>query len=286
MGSHAVGSFSFLDLIGEANRDYFARKEHRRPRSAVMGLKEDAYAERIIGTFRKQRSVVCMNGPASSSHLVFRIQKWSNEIATASNVLSEIDESAFIIHQRGHEKRPMPTFRAEEISVGKTLGMGGFGIVKEIVKFTLDPEPENGDTCRAGPSTLGIKAMSELSRTEVENPQQAKHRHRDDDDETLDSSSIDNNTRKNDNHLQGSMRQPEHDARDSNNDHHDDHYHYDVATARHCMQRRCLRHGTTARYAIKRLHGCLSAAERARGMLDLAVEAKYLSVVWHPNISK
>jgi hypothetical protein len=40
-----------------------------------------------------------------------------------------------------------------------------------------------------------------------------------------------------------------------------------------------------ARYALKRLHNDLTELERARGMVDLAVEAKYLSLVWHPNIS-
>ena len=64
-----------------------------------------------------------------------------------------------------------------------------------------------------------------------------------------------------------------------------DHIHYDVTKARHFMSDRCKRHGSS-RYALKRLHGCLDPAERARGMIDLAVEAKYLSVVWHPNISE
>jgi len=40
------------------------------------------------------------------------------------------------------------------------------------------------------------------------------------------------------------------------------------------------------RYALKRLHEELSEVEKARAMIDLAVEAKYLSVVWHPNIVK
>jgi hypothetical protein len=64
-----------------------------------------------------------------------------------------------------------------------------------------------------------------------------------------------------------------------------DHVHYDIKKARLLMGQRCTRKGT-ARYALKRLHGALSATERARGMIDLAVEAKYLSVVWHPNISE
>ena len=51
------------------------------------------------------------------------------------------------------------------------------------------------------------------------------------------------------------------------------------------MARRCLRKGVS-RYALKRLHEELTELERARGIVDLAIEAKYLSVVWHPNIIK
>ena len=42
---------------------------------------------------------------------------------------------------------------------------------------------------------------------------------------------------------------------------------------------------TDARYAIKRLHwDTLSDFERVRGSIDLAMEAKYLSALSHPNI--
>lgn len=63
----------------------------------------------------------------------------------------------------------------------------------------------------------------------------------------------------------------------------EDDSHYDISEARGLMQKRCLRRGVT-RYALKRLHDDLTEVEKARGMIDLAVEAKYLSVVWHPNI--
>ncbi|CAB9498375.1 Inhibitor of nuclear factor kappa-B kinase subunit beta [Seminavis robusta] len=65
----------------------------------------------------------------------------------------------------------------------------------------------------------------------------------------------------------------------------EDDAHYEVSVARELMANRCLRRGVT-RYALKRLHDNLSEVEKARGMIDLAVEAKYLSVVWHPNIVK
>jgi serine/threonine protein kinase len=61
--------------------------------------------------------------------------------------------------------------------------------------------------------------------------------------------------------------------------------HYDISTAREQIPRRCLRDGD-ARYAVKFLHPELSKLELARGIIDLALEAKYLSVVSHPNIIK
>ena len=71
----------------------------------------------------------------------------------------------------------------------------------------------------------------------------------------------------------------------STNTEYEDDAHYDIEHAREVMDKRCLRRGVT-RYALKRLHDDLTEAEKARGMIDLAVEAKYLSVVWHPNIGK
>lgn len=61
--------------------------------------------------------------------------------------------------------------------------------------------------------------------------------------------------------------------------------HYDISTAREQISKRCLRDGD-ARYAVKFLHPELSKLEHARGIIDLALEAKYLSVVSHPNIIK
>jgi hypothetical protein len=42
----------------------------------------------------------------------------------------------------------------------------------------------------------------------------------------------------------------------------------------------------SARYAIKRLRPDLNKLEYARGALDLAIEIKYMSLLWHPNIVK
>lgn len=64
-----------------------------------------------------------------------------------------------------------------------------------------------------------------------------------------------------------------------------EHHHYEVDMARKLMSNN-VRRNEDARYAIKRLHKKLNPFERARGKLDLAIEVKFLSRLWHPNISK
>lgn len=151
-------------------------------------------------------------------------------LARAEKILKEVDES-FIVTRQDHSVRSMPLFRPEEISLGKVLGKGGFGVVNEISKFTLDPN---------------IDKATSAHGDSPENSSSSVHR--------------------------------EEDASDVV------HVHYDVKKARKYMENKAQRRGE-ARYALKRLHSDLSAVELARGMIDLAVEAKYLSVVWHPNIS-
>lgn len=63
----------------------------------------------------------------------------------------------------------------------------------------------------------------------------------------------------------------------------DDDAHYQIEEARELM-RQHYRRNNEARYAIKMLHKDLGAMERVRGKIDLAMEAKYLSALWHPNI--
>jgi hypothetical protein len=61
-----------------------------------------------------------------------------------------------------------------------------------------------------------------------------------------------------------------------------------VVQDRQFMSRRCLRKGKFARYAIKTLSDeCLQDPERyVGGVIDLAVESKFLAVIRHPSIIK
>lgn len=149
----------------------------------------------------------------------------------ADKILATVDES-FIVKSRNHQQRSVPTFRPEEISLGPALGKGGFGVVNEISKLTLDEEIQDEYSPQKFPSSSQIVCVEQEEDLSIGN-----------------------------------------------------HIHYDIRKARYFMVKRCQRRGT-ARYALKRLHSNLTELERARGMVDLAVEAKYLSIVWHPNISK
>lgn len=172
-------------------------------------------------------------------------EKAKRLLARADQYLAAV-EDAFIIKERGHVVRPMPRFRAEEISLGKVLGTGGFGIVNEISKFTLDPDPPEQHSSSVGSDVEGQAngvANGPHPEESSKDPPKAEHAH----------------------------------------DMHQDHD--EMIRARHVMEKQAVKKGV-CRYAIKRLHDDLTELERARGMVDLALEAKYLSVVWHPNISK
>lgn len=177
----------------------------------------------------------------------------------AEQILGDIDE-AYIIRTRGHYVRRMPTFRPEEISLGRTLGTGGFGIVSEVTKFTLDPEMDQENAGQL--------------------PAICNQEHPDTKDEDAEDEREETATKAFFNSPGPSYRVSDRPEELSMNDH----IHYDIRKARLFMAQRCTRRGV-ARFAIKRLHGHLTEVERARGMIDLAIEAKYLSVVWHPNIS-
>jgi hypothetical protein len=62
-----------------------------------------------------------------------------------------------------------------------------------------------------------------------------------------------------------------------------DEEHYEVDKAKDLMAERFLRN-KSARYAVKRLRKDLNEIDHARGMIDLAIEIKFMSVICHPNI--
>jgi hypothetical protein len=189
-------------------------------------------------------------------------------------ILAAVD-NAYIIKQRGHTVRAMPTFRPEEVSLGKVLGTGGFGIVNEIKGFFLDKEDDTESQTLALSEEESIDEKSALIQNNLQDTEDA----------TLPSTGLRKRTsdpKITDQRI--SIISDPNKAVTRESDLLDAHTHYDVKQAKLVMSLRATKNGG-GRYALKRLHDDLSQLERARGMIDLAVEAKYLSTVWHPNIS-
>jgi hypothetical protein len=238
-------------------------------------------------------------------------------------------DQAYIVVKGGHAVRPMPTFSPEEISLGKCLGSGGFGIVHEITGFFINDDDEeeiaenrnnnetvssqqvgsndsadftprnpqefpddpsaaqpsigenalNNATARATEDLVTTQSSADLTMTteaaeaattvleaqphppdpQVEPPAVAPTN---DESKPLNPSTT----------MAG--KEAGHDIRSKLHD------------TKLQMAVRAVKNGT-GRYALKQLKTReLNEVERTRGMIDLALEAKYLSVVWHPNIIK
>jgi hypothetical protein len=202
-------------------------------------------------------------------------------LAEASNLLKEVDESEIL---RNARKRLYPTFDRSEIKFGPLLGVGGFGIVFEVkdinLKIPTEVEVDVSETKLHPTTTSSTDASTSesnggndgnggsvlnggLTALMLQNCEESP------------SSAITTIAFNGDlNHV--AIELP-------NGVTAQDDAHYDVRIARKHMAHMVRRNGD-ARYAVKRLHRDLTDLERARGMIDLAIEAKYLSVMWHPNI--
>jgi hypothetical protein len=171
-------------------------------------------------------------------------------LAQAESLLASVDASEFM-----QTRRPYPRFARTEVRLGPLLGVGGFGIVFEIegLSLKLPTEAESSKEGDEETSPTGVKADGTKPSTD-------------------DSTSA-------------RMRIPETEPIDPEIATVSplDEAHYEVTTARQHMRENVRRNGD-ARYAIKRLHRDLRDLDRVRGMIDLAIEAKFLSAVWHPNV--
>ena len=194
-------------------------------------------------------------------------------LSQANGILEEVDES--FIMKKG--ARQYPTFSSSEIVRGPLLGVGGFGIVYEVKEFRLKI-----------PNELELPMPITPNSAEGENTaEKAVHSVRWSEEETASTSVTQQ--------IESQANLPTTEATQDGEDDEDknlndimmelapDDTHYDVKDARYMMARHARRQGSS-RYAIKKLHSDLNDLERARGMIDMALEAKYLSVMWHPNI--
>jgi hypothetical protein len=240
-------------------------------------------------------------------------------LTKAEKLLTAVDE-AYIITHRNHFSRPLPRFHRNEITIGSELGYGGFGIVYEIQQLhkatTSHSTNENNKTNNFDLSTITESLRDRLEKDRKETQEDGSESRRHDNvpnqiQVTGDESNViktkknyndnddddDNSTNKKDIH---------HDRYDNNihaipadikkstescmsQDYYiqddNDHIHYTIDKAKTYMRKHTIRNGTS-RYVMKQLKENLSELEIARGMVDLAMEAKFLAVIFHPNISK
>lgn len=278
----------------------------------------------------------------------------------AEKLIDSVNESYIVTH-RDHKPRELPHFYMDEITLGKELGYGGFGVVYEINEFhkmNNITSPKNEDELNNSKISSNAVAFEtqtqamQLNDTEEqptivplhnnsnininENNNNDKNNSNNDDDNNNNNDNINTNKNINNNqnnniinvikdgikdgihdgiqncndllnhvkedlHIVGNQKttttNKSHEMTNSLDSHifcnlihndYNDHIHYDnVDHAKKWMRKRPNRNdGQYSRYAFKRLKDNLSELEIARGMVDLAIEAKFLSIVFHPNISK
>lgn len=170
-------------------------------------------------------------------------------IRQAPVLLKQVQESYLLKHHR----RSYPTFHKSEVDVGPLLGVGGFGVVFEVENLIL--RAESSDEKK---HSLPAEELAFEQRTHHRNSSEVSFNIPDDNPDDIAES-------------KKSLDKEE--------------SHYDVSNARSHMVKFVRRDGE-ARYAIKRLHKDLPELARARGQIDLAIEATLLSGLWHPNISE
>jgi serine/threonine protein kinase len=135
-----------------------------------------------------------------------------------------------------------------ELTVGRVLGRGGFCVVNEINNISLNDSLLEQNQLDA----MAPAAASSLSQL------------------NLSSSSSSMNHSHSQHHLAD-----------------EDHIH-NIVQDRAFMEKFCIRKGKDTRYAIKRLQqtSFKDAQTFVNGIVDLAIEARFLAIVRHPNIVK
>jgi serine/threonine protein kinase len=213
---------------------------------------------------QKQEQALIITGSAS--------ERASAILASADQVLKRVDCAPIFSKL---QVREFPSFELDEVEFGPELGTGGYSRVQEVTNVRL----------------LTVVSSSSSSKEVVVDDDAAAD---DDDDES--SSQNDNNNKNNEPSTTTQQKQQQKEDEDAIDfiaqimrkkagvD--GDEQHYDVGTARETIAQKCVRVGNESRYAVKKLKVELDEVARARGALDLAIEIRYLSVLWHPNIVK
>ena len=200
---------------------------------------------------------------------------------------------------RTKEPRQLPQFDAAEIGTGPQLGVGGFGVVSEVECINLK--------ARDGSNIAQIDGAAESTNKNDDDGDSKEAHHR----RTTDTTEPESTTEElldacaqrkqildlgeaaasaatsTSNDEDGGLCLSEHGL--VKNDHRFEYSFSSVPTkpdeARVFLAENTLRDGH-ARYAIKRLKPDLSEKDRKDAVMDMAIEAKFLAVISHPNIVK
>jgi hypothetical protein len=189
--------------------------------------------------------------PSSTANSAKELKASRKLMAKAGKILEDVD-NYFALEKQ--QPRDYPTFEMSEVELGSLLGVGGFGIVFQVGDLLLS---QNQSSTSPSTSKDIMPSLGE-EKNVLQQPQ-----------ESVGQKAEDNVHCEGLAHLYGTN----HDA------------HYSVLNARKFMADHVRRVGE-ARYAIKFLRPELGHFERTRGIVDLAVESKYLSVLWPPNIGE
>ena len=198
-------------------------------------------------------------------------------IETTKGILDDIDNSPFFTKYKAKRN---PHFSHEEIKTGAILGKGEYSIVREVTAFDItDSCPicvihhfkesvDSSGSMEAGESSNQIFDRN-AKKKEASANAQARDANRRESDLSMSSLFIAEDV-------------SESDMESSFQDDHEEEDREDV-TNRGFMKHHCFRDGS-ARYAIKQLKSSLTGTKRADGAIDLAIEAKFLSVLCgHPK---
>lgn len=174
-------------------------------------------------------------------------------------------------HSRVIDRRledALPRIRSDELVLGKLLGKGGFSNVCEVKEFHLRPPPPSKLQAMATAAKLAKQQQQQRQQLHQQQGGAASGAAFEDDKEAKASEAMVTLT-------------PEEEEREMRREYRED--------ARQFLKLHCIREKTgDARYAVKFLRtDVMSDAKRFRtGAADLAIEAKFLSSLEHPNIIK
>jgi len=184
-------------------------------------------------------------------------------IATAKKFVDDMVESSPFFSTNAPKFTPQ--FDNDEIELGGYLGEGEFGIVREVKDFLIE------DSCPI--CVIHQFPDKDITAIETDNGNPAKNFEIKP--EPIRRSSFRSSS--------GVADLADLDQQSFQSDHIEEDK--EISTNRGFMKHHCFRDGS-ARYAIKQLKKSLTGKQLQDGAIDLSIEAKFLSVLSHPNIIK